>query len=449
MLHVVVVGGGPAGLVAAEALAGAGVRATVIESHPDRQRPCAGLILPATLEALSAPELLLAQRVTELALFGPSLQLAFLPLGAGDRQAGTMRRELLQALLRRRATDAGAVLKHARFRGFVHGEGDYPVLEVVLPDGTRERIDADVVIAADGVHSRVAQSLGLPALERGVAFMERLSLPKAPAAMQIHLGRRVSADRFGWMLPQLDQVVLGVATHVRYGKRVWDNLADLKRRLGSQIDGAKPAGREAFIFPLSTRSALVHGRVLFVGDAAGAGAAATIDGLYHAVWSGRAAADTVLAHRNMPLPENLADYETGLRAAMGPAMAAGEKLERLFFVHDKRREALVELARDPELQKAALDGHVAARQGTPVPRLTLRQRARIAAAMLKHSLSSPRRGGRDIVAQAMPRGENYLDLALSGGAGLATLPPLRDVLGEATADEEPRAALVVQGADEG
>ena len=44
MLHVVVVGAGPAGLIAAETLASAGIATTVVERHPDRLRPCAGLV---------------------------------------------------------------------------------------------------------------------------------------------------------------------------------------------------------------------------------------------------------------------------------------------------------------------------------------------------------------------------------------------------------------------
>jgi geranylgeranyl reductase len=454
MLHVVVVGGGPAGLVAAETLAAAGIRTTVVESHPDRLLPCAGLLTSPALAALGMPELLLAQRINELAVFSPTNRVAFVTLGGLDRYAGVIRRELIQTLLRRRAVEAGATMLHGSFRRFVHSAGDYPMLEIKRPDGTREQLQADVVIGADGVHSRVARALGLAPLELGVAYLEKLALPagpggtapKAPEGMQIHFGRKVSTDRYGWMAPHLDHLVLGVATHRRYGKRVWDMLGDLKKRLGSQLDGAKPAGREAFLFPLGRRPRLAHDRVLLVGDAAGVGPAATFDGLYYAAMSGRAAAETVIAHRNMPVPEALAAFDARFLADHGAALAGAEKLERLFFQNEKRREALVDLAWDRRIQRVALDAFLDKKALAPTFKVAMALKTRLATALVKYSLASPKRPENDQLSRALPQGENYLDLALKSGGGLTTLPPLRDVLGGELPPDEPAVGV---GRDDG
>lgn len=449
MLHVVVVGGGPAGLIAAETLAKSGIKATVVESHPDRLLPCAGLLSSPALAALGVPELLLAQRINEVAVFSPTNRVAFVTIGGVERFSGVIRRELVQALLRRRAEEAGATFVHGSFRRFVHSEGDYPVLEVQKPDGARERIQADIVIGADGVHSRVARALGLPPLELGVAYMERLALPpgpqgqpgKAPEGMQVHFGRKVSTDRFGWMAPHLDHLVLGVATHQRFGKRVWDMLAEVKKRLGSQLDGAKPAGREAFMFPLRARPRLAYDRVLLVGDAAGLAPAATFDGLYYAAVSGRLAAETVIAHRNLPVPENLATFETRFRAEHGAALAGAAKFEQLFFANDKRREALLDLAWDRPIQRVVIDAFLEKKPLAPPLKVAVRLKTRLAAALVKYSLTSPKRGETDPLSRALPQGENYLDLALRTGPGeIATLPPLRDVIGGEGLDGKPVSA---------
>lgn len=444
MLHVVVVGGGPAGLIAAETLAKAGIQTTVVESHPDRLLPCAGLPSSAALAAIGIPELLLAQRINEIALFSPTNRVAFVPIAGLERFAGVIRRELVQTLLRRRAEEAGAAFVHGSFRRFVHSEGDYPILEIRKPDGTKDRLQAEIVIGADGVHSRVARAIGLPPLELGVAYMEKLSLPpgpngapgKAPDGMQIHFGRKVSTDRYGWMAPHLDHLVVGVATHQRFGKRVWDMLGEMKKRLGSQLDGAKPAGREAFMFPLAARPKLAHDRVLLVGDAAGLAPASTFDGLYYAAMSGRMAAETVIAHRNLPVPENLAGYEGAFLAAHGPALAGAAKLERLFFQNDKRREALLDLAWDRQIQRAAIDAFLEKKPLAPPLKVAVRLKARLAAALVKYSLTTPKRGEADPLSRALPQGENYLDLALrTGNHEIATLPPLREVIGGEGLDE--------------
>ena len=450
MLHVVVVGGGPAGLIAAETLAKAGIQTTVVESHPDRLLPCAGLLSSTALAALGVPELLLAQRINEIALFSPTNRVAFVTVAGLERYTGVIRRELVQTLLRRRAEEAGAAFVHAAFRRFVHSEGDYPILEIQKPDGTRDRIQADVVIGADGVHSRVARAIGLPPLELGVAYMERLALPagpngqagKAPEGMQIHFGRKVSTDRYGWMAPHLDHLVLGVATHQRFGKRVWDMLAEVKKRLGSQLEGAKPAGREAFMFPLKARQKLAFDRVLLVGDAAGLGPAATFDGLYYAAASGRLAAEAIVANKNLPVPENLASYETRFRAEHGAALAGPAKLETLFFANDKRREALLDLSWDRQIQRVVLDAYLDKKPLAAPLKVAVRLKTRMAAAIVKYSLTNPKRNEADPMSRALPQGENYLDLALrSDAGGLTTLPPLRDVIGdEALPDENPVAA---------
>ena len=438
MLHVVVVGGGPAGLSAAETLAKSGIKTTVVESHPDRLLPCAGLMSSAALAALDAPELLLSQRVNEIALFSPSHRVAFVTIAGLERYAGVIRRELVQTLLRRRAGEAGVTFLHGTFRRFVHSEGDYPILEIQRPDGGRERLQADVVIGADGVHSRVARTIGLPPLELGVAYMERLTLApgagsqpgRAPEGMQIHFGRKISTDRYGWMAPHLDHLVVGVATHQRFGKRVWDMLAEVKKRLGSQLDGAKSVGREAFMFPLRARQSLVYERVLLVGDAAGLAPAASFDGLYYAAVSGRLAAETVIANRNLPVPEKLATYEQRFQAEHGAAIASVNKLEQLFFANDKRREALLDLAWDRQIQRVAIDVFLDKKPLAPPLKVALRLKTRLVAALLKYSLTSPKRNEADPLSRALPQGENYLDLALRTGPGeIATLPPLRDVIG--------------------
>ena len=271
------------------------------------------------------------------------------------------------------------------------------------------------MIGADGVHSRVGRSLGLKALEAGVAYQERYALAggtNAAQSMQVHFGRKVSTDTYGWLLPQGDQLLVGVATAARFGRRVWDMLSELKKRLGGQLDGAKSVGREAFCYPLHQRDRLTHDRVLLVGDAAGLVAPGVRDGLYYACQSARMAAQTIIEHQHVPVAERLADYQTRWTAAYGDIFAGYARLEQTFFGADRQREALVDMAWDRDIQRLAVESFLTKRRFAPPLRMLLRLKTRQVSQLVKYRVISPKRLETEQVARALMPTENYLDLAL-------------------------------------
>lgn len=429
MLHVVVVGGGPAGLVAATALAKGGVATTLIERAPGRARPCAGLATSRLVEELELPETLIGQRVEEAGVQAPSGRSAFVSLNQGEHYAFAIRREPLMALLRQRAEEAGVKLVTGTFLRFTHGEGDYPQLEYRDAQGELASINAEVVVAADGAASRVAWAVGQARLPLAVAYQERFSAPAdtPSVAAQAVFGRKVSADHYGYWLPQGDQALVGVATEIKYGKRVWDGLAELKKRLGGSLDGAKAIGREAFIFPIAVRPALTHDRVLFVGDAGGLTVSATHDGLYHAAVSGRMAAETILAHQHLPVPEKLAEYGTAWAAAYAKLFAQQKKIESLFFLSDRRREALIDMAWDREAGRYAAESFLAKKPFAPPFQAAVRIKAKLTTQLIRYNMMNPKRLEGDTMVRQLPvASENYLELALKSRTGpLAPIAPAK------------------------
>lgn len=447
MLHVVVVGGGPAGLVAAEALAREGVATTLIERAPDRTRPCAGVITSRLLEEFQIPEHLLTQRIEEVGVHAPSGRSAYLTLSGlagreatepgGTRTAGVMRRDLLVALLRTRAEEAGVTFVHGTFLRFAHGEGDYPLLVYrEAASGEERELSAEVVIAADGGASRVAAAMGLKRLPLAVAYQERYSAPAAAptTAAQVHLGRKVSSDLFGYLLPQGDQLVAGVTTELKYGKRMWDGTAELKKRLAIALEGAKSQHKEAFFYPTAMREKLTADRVLFVGDAAGLVCPATRDGLYFAMKSGRMAAETVIAHKNVPVPERLAEYGSAWAAEFGKLFAGQAKLISLFFLSDRRREALIDMAWDREAGRYAVEAFLAKKPFSPPFQAAMRIKAKLTTQLLRYNMMSPKRLEGETMVRSLPKSENYLELALKSRSGpltpVAPPPSLAETAGQ-------------------
>ena len=201
---VCVAGGGPAGMVLGLLLARAGVRVTVLEKHDDFLRDFRGdTIHPSTLDLLH-------------------------DLGLGDR---------LAALPHSRVSTLDAVLNGARYGSvdfsrvgrsrelwfmpqwdllnvLAEAGRAYPTFELHLgtaatgllrdgdrvtgvvaegPDGRRE-IPADLVVAADGRHSRLRQEAGLHLVQTGVTIdvlwfrLDRQDTD--PADSIVHVGRR-------------------------------------------------------------------------------------------------------------------------------------------------------------------------------------------------------------------------------------------------------------------
>lgn len=461
MARVLVVGGGPAGLLAAETMAKAGLQVSLIEAKPGRVRPCAGLTSLATLEAFGLPEALASQGVTELTVHSPMNRRAYWALGGPGRGAVALDGAKLLASLQARAEAAGVQCLHGRFTRFRHGEGDYPEVEYQLPDGRKVRLGCEVVVAADGVASRVARAMGLEALPRGVAYQERLALPPARVrppdapegilggpreAAHLVLGRKVSADAFGYVVPHREQLVVGLRTKAAFGRRVWDGLAELKRRLGPLLDEAQGLGSEAFMVPLGLRERLVVDRVLFIGDAAGACLPASQDALHWALLGAKLAAEAVIAARHVPTEDNLRAYEEAWRAQWGPLAQAEARLLERFGGADRRREALLDLAWDREVQALAVEAHLGKVLPTVGLAVGVRVKAKATFQRLRHGFFHPRRIEQEHLARQMPPAPNYLDQALASGTG--PLPRRAPELGVPAPTEAELAAVLAAEAAE-
>lgn len=151
-----IVGGGIAGLAAAIGLAGVGWRCTILERDPQHRRAGHGLLLPASghealqrlgvrgIEAASAPI-----RAFELCRRDGSLLERFPVPGA----LGLLRRDLVALL--RQALPATVRLVAGRVLALeARGTGAFTVV-----DEERQRWGADLIVAADGVHSACRPTL--------------------------------------------------------------------------------------------------------------------------------------------------------------------------------------------------------------------------------------------------------------------------------------------------
>jgi geranylgeranyl reductase family protein len=307
--EILVVGAGPAGSAVAAALAADGRDVLMVEAraHP-RPKACAEYASPRIVEELRELGL------PDVRWHGDALPLAGMRVirgkdavdvryrdAAGPRSAWGLDRLVFDTALAAHATDKGArLVEHTAFERPLWTDGRVSGAIVSTPDGSTT-VRSRWLIGADGARSRVASRLGV---ERRVVAPRRLGMvahfegdPELSDHGEMHVGP-------GWYvgLAPLAGGRLNVGMALPLGK-VPSGTAE---RFQAAIDGipavaARLAGRRRLTqirgaSPIGHRVARAAGPGwLLVGDAAGFIDPFTGEGIYRALRSARAAAESLAA----------------------------------------------------------------------------------------------------------------------------------------------------------
>jgi geranylgeranyl reductase family protein len=306
------VGAGPAGAVAAQRLASAGVRTLLVDkaSFP-RDKPCGGgvtgraaRLLPFSIEPVVED---VVDRLECRLHYGPHFERrARAPL------AYMTQRKRLDNFLLGKAAEAGAEVRDGVKVADVR-EGGLTV------DG--EEIAARIVIGADGCNGTTAKALGLGGtIVHGVALEANFPHDARYAgAMLLELA--VVRGGYGWIFPKADHVNVGVGGDESEGPHLRDHL----RRLCEQhrIDYDTATDTRGYRLPMRRPGGrLARGTTAVIGDAAGLVDPFSGDGMYEAFLSAQLvteAALDLLAGR----VETLEPYAEAVERRITPLTAAG------------------------------------------------------------------------------------------------------------------------------
>ncbi len=376
--QVLIVGASVGGATAATTLRAAGVETIMLERELVRPKPCGGALPPAAFNEFDIPTHLIDRTIHNCLIVSPSGQEARVAVtgtvaSAEDDYVAMVRREVFDSFLRQRAQERGATLIHgtliklqvnragvqARYRD---AKGDEYVLH------------ADAVIGADGAYSPTAKFLGLKPLPRAIAIQERISLPPAKLARwedtaDLYLGREVSPDLYAWAFPKRDHIAIGVGVGPKHIHDVKQNLANLKRRLGSAIEGGEVLMREAHALPMHPRKHLAFDRAMLIGDAAGLVANTSGEGIYWAMKSGEMAAQTLAEYLEAPTAQNLRAYERSWRKRYGSMYAFLRWLQVWGYGNERQMEVFTEMCRNLDVQRLTFDSYMH-KNMAPAPWLT-------------------------------------------------------------------------------
>lgn len=324
----VVVGAGPAGATAAALAARGGLRVALLEKQPlPRHKPCGGgMPVPVQRELLDlAPEAVMDTRVRFMRhswCFGRAVEAPIDPPGTlleHSRGLLMVQRPRFDHALVLQAQAAGVeLLEGHAFGGLVRADGGVRLQvrrrALAGQEAAAGTLLTHAVIGADGAAGGVAAAVGLRRSPR-IALALELEVPHRwdPADPLLrpdllHLEYGALRRGYAWLFPKADHLNLGAGLF--YGRQ-----RDLRRepsarsRIKAAIEAYAAAlgvgdqrlrGLRSYAHPLPIWDGpeplhSADGRVLLVGDAAGLINPLFGDGLFHAIRSGRLAAEALLA----------------------------------------------------------------------------------------------------------------------------------------------------------
>jgi flavin-dependent dehydrogenase len=336
MREIAIVGGGPAGALCGERLAGAGFRVTIFDERLAWEKPCGGGLTHKAIEAFpflldsNAPKTL-ARRAELIACDGSRATLEL------EKPVVLYSRKVLNGILLERARAAGCRIVCARV---TRADAGPSRVTLFTKD---EKYSADFLVVAAGARNSLLPGtapLDAQDLEMTVGYFipANGSADGRDATLKIQFLEDFTG--YLWSFPRPGHFSVGICapllsrstTHLR--RRVdhfvhREQIAEVPLPAAPRSDNGVPAGFFSHVLPAPRAVTLRNRRVAggkwaLIGDAAAWVDPLTGEGLYYAMRSGDLLAQALIAER----PE---DYEPCARHEFLAELAAAGRMARRFF----------------------------------------------------------------------------------------------------------------------
>jgi len=329
VIDVAVVGGGPAGLLTATRLAGAGLDVVLFEEHARIGEPthCSGIVSLETAELAKIPDDLVLARVRRARLHGPRGAQACHEWAHASEAILAIDRAGFDRSLAAQARGAGAGVRTGT-----------PVRDVeVAADGVTLHTPGDLVraracVLACGVSYRFQRQLGLGLPAQAVHTAQTEVDAVAGEVVELHFGREVAPNGFLWTVPLARdgraRLKIGVMATGNAGAYLQAFLD--RPEVRARLRGA-PSPPVRRLLPLKPIAKTYADRVLVVGDAGGFTKPTTGGGVFYSLLTASLAAEALVEafHAGRLDDAFLARYERRWQERLGADLRVGDWLRQL------------------------------------------------------------------------------------------------------------------------
>lgn len=331
MKDVIIVGGGPAGLHAAERLASAGLDVALIDAQAriGERAICSGVIGVEAFSRFDLPTgsiLNTIRRVEAISPAGRKLQHS-----AAEPLAHVVNKGEFNHDLATRAASAGAEMWLGKLVETLEQQKHGVVARFRCRESRRQgNLRARAAIIASGVNRSLTQNLGLVRPRDFLrAIQADIPLGKDGAARptKLYVGHSVAPGAFGWRIPLGEgRVRVGLMT----SEEPRPYFKELLKKIAPQLQMSECKIFQKVIGQLPTGKCAAD-RILVIGEAAGHVKTTTGGGIYYGLLSAELAVEVLLkAFQQKSFTEQaLSEFERYWRSAFGRELRTGYFFRKL------------------------------------------------------------------------------------------------------------------------
>lgn len=331
MKDVIIVGGGPAGLHAAQSLASAGLEVALLDAQAQigERAICSGVIGVEAYSRFDLPSAPIQNTICRVEAISPSGRK--LQHRSVEPLAHVVHKGEFNRALAARAVSAGAQMWLGKVVESLEPQKHGVTARFRCRESRRPgRLRARAAIIASGVNRSLTQSLGLVRSRdflRAIQADIPLGNDGAARPTEIYVGQSVAPGAFGWKIP-LGHGRVRVGLMATEDPRIYfhallnkiaPHLPVRECKVSQKVIGQWPSGKCA------------ADRILVIGEAAGHVKTTTGGGIYYGLLSAEMAAEVLLrAFRRKSFTEQaLSEFERYWRATFGHEFSTGYFFRKL------------------------------------------------------------------------------------------------------------------------
>jgi geranylgeranyl reductase family protein len=358
-MDVIVVGAGPAGSMAAEAVAKRGYEVTVYEKGPlRREKPCGGAVSDRVLDEfnINPKDKFWDRSCNGVFLCSPHNRTV--ALTADDTLAYLVMREKFDYYLVERARKAGA--------HFVENKRVEPYVTQGKVAGVKTReetIESDIVIACDGTPSSCARRLTMyngDEHNQASTYQYQMKMDNKEISekigdnIEIYFGYTWMPYGYTWIFPKDGVVTVGCGTWFHAIRKYKVNMKKyLDKFIKEHPVASQKLEHAEILYPQSAMMGfssitdpIYTDNFMVAGDAAGFVSLPTGEGIYYSMVSGKISGEVAAEalHMKNTSAEVLRAYEKRTRSRIGADMKWGYWLRKLALDTERSQETLVRLS---------------------------------------------------------------------------------------------------------